>query len=159
MGFLAVCPPVGRPHIYPPLLHIVMASFIKAGLSPAITGKIFEFILPPAFLFALWHFLKRSFNRRVAFFSLALSAASFGFYINLAAHPASTLAMVFGLSATESLLRGRRTAVGLMFLYSHSRAVVFCGSFFKPRLVTPAGKERDPFGAGSGIVIFFPAAV
>ena len=130
--------PLGRVHIYPPLLHIVMASFMKLGLLPAVTGKIFEFILPPLLLFSLWYFLKRAFNERIAFFSLALSASSFGFYVNLAAHPASTLAAVFGLLATDNLLRGRKVEAALLLtlcFYTHIAvpwffAIVFLSCFW-----------------------------
>src|SRR3990167_1371545 len=41
--------PAGRIHIYPPLLHIVLAFFIKSGISKIILVKFLETAAPISF--------------------------------------------------------------------------------------------------------------
>ena len=46
--------PAGRPHLYPPALHILMLSFYKLGLSAISVARLVDLAAYPIFLFAFW---------------------------------------------------------------------------------------------------------
>ena len=46
--------PIGRPNIYPPLFHIILAMFMKAGIGKIFLARLFSVALPALFLFTLW---------------------------------------------------------------------------------------------------------
>ncbi len=100
--------PQGRVHIYPPLLHLAMGSFLKAGIPAIILAKVLEAIVPVVFLFTAWKLIRRNFGSRLGFFSLLMLVSSQPFFINLVNHLPSTLALIFGLISFDRLLSGRR---------------------------------------------------
>lgn len=91
--------PAGRPHVYPPLFHIVLALLMKAGIDKIILAKIFSVIVPLAFLSTLWNFLRTKFSSCLAFFSLVAISSSLSFYASLTNHMPSTIALTFGIIA------------------------------------------------------------
>ena len=88
--------PVGRPHIYPPLLHFILAFFIKLKVNPILLAKIFEAFTPVIFIFVLWRFVRANFGEKLAFFTLLVFCSSFSFYSSLTNHVAATLGLILG---------------------------------------------------------------
>jgi hypothetical protein len=129
--------PVGRAHLYPPLFHLILAFLIKIGFKEIILAKIFETITPILFLLAVWHFVRRNFSERLAFFVLVAASSSFSFYMSLINHIPATLAIVFGFLALNQLLQRNflRSAlllalcfyihIGVTWLFSFS--IIFYG--------------------------------
>ncbi len=99
--------PVGRVHMYPPLYHLVLAFFLKLGVNKIILIKSLETLCPIVFLFFLWKFVRKNYNGRLAFFTLACAGASFSFYLSLFNYIPATLALMFGLYAFDQLLENR----------------------------------------------------
>lgn len=97
--------PVGRPHIYPPLFHLILAGLIKAGISPVILAKLCEALIPAAFLALLWKFIKDNYNSQLAFFVVLSFFSSFSFYLSLLNHIPATLAFIFGILALAQLFK------------------------------------------------------
>ena len=114
--------PVGRPHVYPPLFHIVLALFMKAGVDKIILAKIFSVVIPLTFLFTLWNFLRKNFSSCLAFFSLVTISSSLSFYASLTNHMPSTIALTFGILAIWQFMN-RKTVSSLLLLtlcfYTH----------------------------------------
>lgn len=64
--------PLGRPHNYPPLFHLVLASILKIGFSPTVAIKIMmELTIVGGLAIYSWG-LTKLFNIRVAFWAIAL---------------------------------------------------------------------------------------
>lgn len=64
--------PLGRPHNYPPLFHLVLASIMKTGLSPSIAVKVMmELTVVGGLAIYAWG-LTKIFDIRVAFWSVFL---------------------------------------------------------------------------------------
>jgi len=97
--------PFGRIHIYPPFFHIILAILMKLGINKIILAKIFESITPTLFLIALWHFIRRIYDERLAFFVMLAFSSSFSFCLSLINHIPATLAFLIGLLAFEQLFR------------------------------------------------------
>lgn len=132
--------PVGRPHIYPPFFHLVIALLLKIGLSPVVLAKSFETLAPILFLVVLRRFIAKNYTSRLAFFALLAAVSSFSFYMNLINHIPAALAMIFCLFCLQQLLRGKWLAAGLLLalsFYTHigiswffAIAIMLWGSLF-----------------------------
>jgi hypothetical protein len=114
--------PVGRVHIYPPLFQIILAFFIKLGISKIILAKLFETVMPVIFLIVLWRFIRRNYNARLAFFVMLAVGSSFSYYLSLLDHLPATLAVIFGLLAWGELFRNKSLCAALLLslcFYTH----------------------------------------
>ncbi len=114
--------PVGRPHIYPPLFHIILAALIKLGADKIILAKIFETISPVAFLLVIWFFTARHYSKRLGFFVLLSAVTSYSFYMSLINHIPASLAIVFAFFSLGQLLQNKflRAALFLaLSFYTH----------------------------------------
>ncbi|MEI6631224.1 MAG: hypothetical protein WCL25_01245 [bacterium] len=135
--------PVGRVHIYPPLLHILLALLMKCGASAIILAKLFETFTPVLFLFTLWVFLRRNYNAKLAFFGVVVLGSSFSFYLSLINHIPATLAAIFGLLAADQFFRKRLIRAVILLtacFYTHigmpwffSLAILFYGFMDRER--------------------------
>lgn len=114
--------PLGRPHIYPPFFHLILAGLIKLGISKVILAKLFEVLLPPIFLVVLWRFLRKNYNTRLAFFVLLFCGSSYSFYLSLLNHLPATIALILGILAYGQFLKNNYLR-SLLFLvlsfYTH----------------------------------------
>jgi hypothetical protein len=114
--------PYGRPHIYPPLFHILLAILLKLGISNIFLAKLFESVMPVVFLIVLWFFVRRNYGARLAFFTLVTFCSSFSFCLSLSNHIPATLALILGIFAFDQLFRNNvvRAAVLLtLSFYTH----------------------------------------
>ena len=64
--------PVGRPHIYPPLLHVVMSLMLDVGMSMELTATLLCLIMFPLILLCLWWAMRKLFGSRAALYALVL---------------------------------------------------------------------------------------
>lgn len=112
--------PAGRPHIYPPLFHVILAALIKLGANKVILAKLLETVAPVCFLSALWNFIRKNFGERFAFFVTLVFGSSFSYYLSLIDHLPSTFALILGLFGLGRLFRAR----------SVSAIILFCLSFY-----------------------------
>lgn len=71
--------PIGRPHNYPPLFHVMLASLLKIGITPVISIKIMMEVAVCGGLLAYAWGLTKLFNIKVAFWSTLLLAFSLNF--------------------------------------------------------------------------------
>lgn len=148
--------PIGRPHIYPPLFHIVLAVLMKAGIDKIILAKFFCEVIPVAFLFTLWKFLKKNYSSCLAFFSLITVGSSFSFYSSLSSRLPSTIAMIFGILAVGQFMNKKNiTASALLALafYTHiGSAYLFAIALFIYVLFDKENRRQ-------GIIVVMAAAI
>lgn len=97
--------PYGRVHIYPPFFHIILAFLIKSGINGIIIAKLFETVMPIAFLLVIWDFIKKNYDDCLAFFVILTAISSFSFYLSLMNHVPATLAIIFGILAFDQMFR------------------------------------------------------
>jgi len=126
--------PFGRPHIYPPALHLLLAFFLKLGFSPVILAKALEALLPPVFLFSVWFFIRKEYGRRLALFFVITFASSMSFYLSLSNNIPATLALLCGIWAYSRLIHKKVFSAALLlalsFYFHISVPWVFVLAFF-----------------------------
>ena len=117
--------PVGRIHLYPPLLHIIMMFMFKAGLSPLFIARALNFAMYPIVLMSVWFFGKKIFNSVFAFGGVLLAVSSYYFYLDTTNSTAFSLAVIMGMAAVIVFNSRKMVAaamlLGLIF-YTHTLA-------------------------------------
>jgi len=115
--------PVGRPHLYPPFLHLVMLGLYKLGLSEMTIARLVECALSPAVLAVQWIVLKRLFNSRTAFFVTVIFSSVYSLHLATVILAPFSLAYLVGLLALLSLEKGKVLVSGLLLalcFYTHT---------------------------------------
>ncbi|MFQ6121255.1 MAG: hypothetical protein ACE5KE_15370, partial [Methanosarcinales archaeon] len=72
--------PVGRPHIYPPFIHVIMLLFYRLGLDILTIGRIISFSMFPLSLITVWFFMREIFETKSAFYSVLLLSIPFQWF-------------------------------------------------------------------------------
>ena len=115
--------PFGRPHLYPPLIHILELSVYKLGYELISVARLFDFLIYPIFLFGTWFVIRRTFSASLAFFNLFLIFSSYSLYLSIINNIPFSLAFLFGFF-TFYFFEQRRLLSAFLSLtfafYSHS---------------------------------------
>lgn len=116
--------PDGRPHLYPPLLHVLLLALRSLGLSAVDAARAVEVSAHPLTLWALWAAVSRFSGRAAAFFAVLLWASVHSAYASAFSLPAETLAFVLGLGALAAFeARNRPLAALLLALVFYAHAL------------------------------------
>lgn len=115
--------PFGRPHLYPPLYHLILVLLQKLGLSGITAVRISEVTVVPLFFFTLWFVFRSLLNDRFSFFNLLALSSFFSFYSSVTANVPASLALIFGFLSWY-WLKKKRIIKSIIFLtltfYTHS---------------------------------------
>jgi len=112
----------GRPHLYPPLLHILIALFSPDAEHIMEGAKVLQIILYPAALFTSWYFARLLFSSKVAFIAVIVLSMDITFsIIFIGLMPSSLVNLLFPLVLMGFLSKRLVIAVPPMVLclYSH----------------------------------------
>ncbi|MBU2540402.1 MAG: glycosyltransferase family 39 protein [Candidatus Omnitrophica bacterium] len=137
--------PYGRPHLYPPLLHILMLIVFKLNGNILTTARIFELLIFPFMLCTIFLTIKTVFGCRLAFWSVLIASSMYSFYLSSVDFLPASLAFCLGLLVFYSLERNRIIAA-IIFMalafYSHVSisfffflALIIYGLTFRERLL------------------------
>ncbi len=115
--------PVGRPHLYPPLLHILIALCSKGDVENIIGGaRTLQVVLYPAALLTSWYFARLLFSSKTAFIALIILSMDITFsIIFIGLMPSALVNLLFPLILVGFLSKRLILSVPLMVvcLYSH----------------------------------------
>lgn len=138
--------PFGRPNLYPPLFHIILALLMKTGIGVVWLAKLFEFAAPVAFLVIVRGFIIKNYGEELGFFVTAAFCSSFAFFIFLSNHIPASLALVLGFLSLGELFRNRvlRPVIllGLCF-YTHASVPWFFALSYAIYGIMDKGLRRD----------------
>jgi len=125
--------PQGRPHLYPPLYHLILVFLTKAGLSGLNALRSTEVAVCPLFFGVFWFVCKKLNGPRFAFWALAALSSFFPFFSSVSSNVAASLAMVLGFLSWLFLYKDRWISAGIclaLAFYAHTAlAAVFLFSF------------------------------
>ena len=114
--------PVGRPHLYPPILHLLLAFLLQSGLSPVTVIRLASVVLPVALLASVYIAMRRLAGPSVALAALGAALTPFAFHLHCAITLAATLGMMELLWLLIALEEHRPAAAGSLFVllgYTH----------------------------------------
>jgi hypothetical protein len=110
--------PAGRPQIYPPLYHIILAFLQKIGLSGLNSVRVTEVITPGLFFFTFWLVLRRIASSFFSFLSLFTLSSFFSFYSSVSANVPASLALVFGFLSWYFFKKGKLVSSSIFLILS-----------------------------------------
>jgi hypothetical protein len=146
--------PVGRPQLYPPLVHFLELAAFRAGLSPLTIAKLFDFFIYPVFLSGIWWPLRWLAGKRLAFFMLLLMVSSASLYLAVLNNIPFSLALVFSFMAYGFLRSGRTlgAAAALILSFTTHTLMSFIGAaaFLGVFLFLRQQERRRAFAALAG---------
>ncbi len=114
--------PVGRPHLYPPLLHLLITLFSRDAEHVIEGAMVVRILIYPSALFTSWYFTRWLFSSKIAFIALVILSMDYTFLAVFKELMSSTLFNVFFPLLMISFLSKRLWAsVFFMVLcfYSH----------------------------------------
>jgi len=114
--------PSGRPHIYPPLLHVGMSMLEDIGLPEQATAILVCVIMFPLILLSLWWAMRRMFGSRAAFYALLLVGVPYAFFYQTGITIAASLVLALTPLVFLALEEDHKIASMLllaMCLYTH----------------------------------------
>ena len=141
--------PVGRPHLYPPILHLLLSGLLQAGIWPITSIRLASVILPLGLLLSLFLVVRRLVGRSAALACLWVALVPFAFHLHSAITLAATLAMIEWLWLCDALERGRALAAGLLMallFYTHlglpwiALTAACCCAIVRPRIWRSLGR-------------------
>ena len=114
--------PAGRPHLYPPIFHLLLAVPLRLGGDPVTVIRFASVTLPPLLLLTLWLAVRRLFTPSLALSCLWIGVLPWVFHLHGAMALAAWLGLIELLWLVVALERGRALAAGLVFAmlcYTH----------------------------------------
>ena len=114
--------PAGRPHLYPPLFHVVLLGLAKSGMPTLFIIRLVSAAIYPLLLVAILWVVTKLYNDRLAFFTVLAASMPYTFFLNtITTIPASIaliiLILLFYAIETKKVLCGT-LLLGLSF-YTH----------------------------------------
>ena len=151
------CAPVGRPHLYPPVLHLLLAGLLNVGCTPIVAIRLGSVALLPALLLSFFLVVRRLVGSSAALCCLWVGMVPFSFHLYSGLTMAAALAIIELLWLIEALERGRWIAAGALLallFYTHLgmpwiAVLAICAyGAFEPAVRKTAGKSSWGFLVG-----------
>ncbi len=114
--------PSGRPHIYPPLLHVGMSMLQDIGLPAQAAATLVCVVMFPLILLSTWWAMRRLFGSRAAFYALVLIGVPYAFFYQTGITIAASLVLALTPLVFLALEEDRKIASMVllaMCLYTH----------------------------------------
>ena len=106
--------PQGRPHLYPPLFHLLFSPLVAVGLAPIALAKLWSVLSFPLLLFSAWKVTSRIASPRMACLTLVALASSFGFFLGSINYLPANAVLILSLWMMLALHHQRPLAAGLL---------------------------------------------
>ncbi len=107
--------PLGRPHLYPPLFHLLFYPLSSAGVSPLWLAKFWSWLAFPLLLSVVWVTLRGiGASTRLSCLAVAAAATPYTLYLAAVNYLPATLALTAGCGILLSLAKKRWIAGGLL---------------------------------------------
>lgn len=89
--------PSGRPHMYPPVYHLILVFLQSLSFSGLTALRITEVLIVPMFFSVVWFVFRRQISSRFSFFFLLTATSFFSFYTSVSANIPASIAIILGV--------------------------------------------------------------
>ena len=151
--------PIGRPHLYPPVLHLLLAGLLQLGVSPLMVIRAATAVLLPALLASLYLVMRRLFTPSLALVCLWAAMVPAAFHVHSGVALAAALGLIEYFWLLDALESTRWLAAGawlVLLCYTHLGlpwiALASVGAY---ACLRPA-VWRDAVKAAAGLVLAIP---
>lgn len=116
------CAPVGRPHLYPPVLHLLLAGLLTLTNSPIGTIRLATALIVPLVLLTIYVAARRLFSASIALACVLMALVSFAWWLQLGMTLAAGLGLIELLWLMVAMREQRWIAASCLFAllwYTH----------------------------------------
>lgn len=106
--------PEGRPHLYPPLFHLIFLHGALLKIDPITLARFWTWLCPPLLLAAAWLACSRVFGARLACLALISLTLPYSFFLATLNYPPASFVLVIAFGILLALHRRRPLAGGLL---------------------------------------------
>ncbi len=106
--------PQGRPHLYPPLFHLLSLPLLSSGVAPIALARGWCTIAFPLLLFTAWRLFSRLSGPRAGCLAVIALTLSYSFFLGSVNHLPATLVLIQALGILLALAERRIVAGGLL---------------------------------------------
>ncbi len=106
--------PEGRPHLYPPVFHLVFLPVLQAGADPIFLARFWSWAAMPTLLAVAWVAASRVFSPLSACLILVALAIPYSFFLSTVNYLPATGTLVCTLGILLALFKGRWIAGGIL---------------------------------------------
>ncbi len=147
--------PWGRPQVYPPFYHFLLAFLKKGGVSSINAVRVTEVIIPPLFFLVAWYVLRNIVSSFFSFINLLTLSSFFSFYTSISCNVPASLGLIFGFFCWYFLKKKRWVSCALFLtlcFYTHAGVflIFFVSLFF---LLGLASYRSELIRIISGVVL------
>ncbi len=114
--------PAGRAQLYPPLLHVLMFTLTKFGLSIVTVARLVSFAAFPLLMLSSWYGVRKIFSTRAAFYCTILLSSIYLLFWHSAVESAASLVLILTPLIFVAVDRNKKVAAAVLLalaLYSH----------------------------------------
>ena len=114
--------PAGRAQLYPPLLHVLMFTLTKFGLSIVTVARLVSFAAFPLLTLSSWYGVRKIFSTRAAFYCTVLLSSIYLLFWHSAVESAASLVLILTPLIFVAVDRNKKVAAAVLLalaLYSH----------------------------------------
>lgn len=86
--------PTGRPHLYPPFLHVLLLIPMQMGVEPIIIARVVDVMAYPMLLISFWVLVRRISGEQAAFYALLLFSSFYTAYLSAVTLTAFNLGVI-----------------------------------------------------------------
>ncbi len=151
--------PVGRPHLYPPVLHLILCGLMRLGCPPFVAIRLISALVVPLVLVSLYLVMRRLLGFRVALASLWMALVPFSWIVYLTGALASPLALTELLWLIVAVETRRVVAAGLLLglmFYTHLGLPWVTLAFLAAYALLKPGIRRTLLKSCWGLVLAVP---
>ena len=114
--------PSGRPHLYPPLVHVALTALARGGVPLIAIGRWATALAFPILVAVLWEACRGWFDRRTAWWVVVTALVPYTWLLQTSAALPGAVAMILLLRLFGAVERGRAVATGCwlgLLWYTH----------------------------------------
>lgn len=153
--------PAGHPHVYPPVLHVLLAGLLALGVSPVTAVRLVSAVLMPCLLGTIFVVMARLTTRSVAVASLLMAMLPFSWFVQITGVLAAGLALIELLWLLVAIQERRVVAasclITLLFYTHHGLGLVGVASLMMIALLKGVAPRAAVFTSlGWGLVLVLP---
>ncbi len=115
--------PQGRPHLYPPLFHLLFLPGLIAGIGPISLAKLWSWAVFPALMAGLLLVVSRMRGWKPAVLTGVAFSVPYAFFLSCVNNPPASLALLFFLGTALALHRQKAVPAGIFLglaFWSHA---------------------------------------
>ena len=114
--------PAGRPHLYPPLFHVVLLGLSKLGMPTLFIIRLVSAAIYPLLLLAILWVVTKLYDDRLAFFMILAASLPYTFFLNVITAIPSSISLIILILLFYSI-ETKRVLCGILLLglsfYTH----------------------------------------